>query len=217
MQFQIRNKNRSAIYDVNDGMAYLVCAGLMLIYLSVAGSIISNYSPLKNFINTESLTLSGLIVFSMAFLSVVILTMFTFILVYHFLCKYKEKHHPENTSEKVKDKLNEPYVDKNDKEKVYLLHELIKEYGIEYSTSNQSDQLYLKLYLKDNNQYNKLNYDQYDNDEKDAIQDVINYKQLTEKEAIQLFDQYIIYYSRSKIKSIEEKNELRKRIMNKNM
>lgn len=217
MQFQIRNKNKSAAYDVNDAMAYLICAGLMLTYLSVAGSIISNYSPLKNFINTESLTPSGLIVFSMAFLSVVILTMFTFILVYHFLCKYKEKHHPENISEKVKNNLNEPYVDKNDKEKVYLLHELIKEYGIEYSTSNQSDQLYLKLYLKDNNQYNKLNYDQYDNDEKDAIQDVINYKQLTEKEAIQLFDQYIIHYSRPKIKSIEEKNKLRKRIMNKNM
>lgn len=216
MKFKIRNKNKAASYDVNDIEGYLTCLFFLIVYLFIAMSIIS-ISPLKNFIDSEAPSLSGLILVGVTFLFIVILTILSLIPTYTFIYKYKEKHYPENINEKIKDCLNTPYVDKKDKEKIYLLHELIKKYGIEHSKNDQHDHFYLELDLKGNNQYNKIDYDQYDDDEKDAIQDVINHKQLTENEAIQFYNKFIDQYARPIVRSIEEKNKLKQKIVNKNI
>ena len=216
MEFRIRNKNKPASNNVSDIESFIAYLLLMIVYLIIAISIISN-SPLKNFINTEAPDLSDLVVIGVTLLFVITLTIFTLIPVYSFINQYKVTHYPENMGEKIKDSLNTPYVDKKDKETVYLLHELIKKYGIEHSKNDQHNHFYLELDLKDHGQYDKIDYDQYDDDEKDVIYDVTKYKKLTENEAIQFFDQYIRNYSYPKIRSIEERNELKQRIMNKSL
>lgn len=53
-----------------------------------------------------------------------------FILLLFKLAYLFEKSYLSDQLENLKDDLNEPYVDPNDIEKVYLLHELIKKYGL---------------------------------------------------------------------------------------
>lgn len=216
MEFKIRNKNKLKTDYIDELEAYMVGLLFALIYLLISSFVIAN-SPLRQFINNNASIISVFIIIIMTLICICLLTSVSSIIIYKFINQYKAKHYPENISEKIKDSLNTPYVDKKDKEKVYLLHELIKKYGIEHSKNNQHDHFYLELDLKDNDQYDKIDYNQYDDDQKDVIYDLIKHKKLTENEAIQFFDQYISDYSYPKIRSIEERNELKQRIINKNM
>lgn len=124
----------------------------------------------------------------------------------------------------LQNKLNEKYVDKNDYEKVYLLYELIKNHNVAFkdtynkcSVSNHLITVQLCELKVNKNQYKKFNQVKYeDPDIKDILNDkVLNVKKLSRDEALQFYDQYLNFDNQN-IKTIEEYNELEKRLKDKN-
>lgn len=142
-----------------------------------------------------------------------------FILIYLFRHKIYLKIYGDKTmGERLQSRLNNVYIDKNDNEKVYLLHELIKKHGINYSKNDQSDNNFLRLDINvDSSQYKEINYDNYDDNQIDAIKKVIAYKEIDSINTCYFFDQYIGEYIEPKIMTIEESNKVTQRIIDKNL
>lgn len=214
MQFKIRNKNIMKTDYLELGEIPPLTALSFILSTLVVFPFIS-LTPFKD-ITVNDLTAAGLIFIIIITLVVVVLS----ISILYILCNIinKRRFNTENYVEKVKNTLNESYIDKNDNEKVYLLHELIKKHGIDYSTYNQENDLYLELNLNlDNNKYEKFNKNNYDNDRLDILNNIINHKKIEDNQAIEFFDQYISLYSKPKVRSIEERNKLKQKIENKNL
>ena len=112
--------------------------------------------------------------------------------------------------------LNKIYVDKNDNEKVYLLHELIKKYGVEYSHDDQSQDEYIILKLN-TDKYQKIDYDDYTKDQINGLKKVIEHKKIDSNETFYFFDQYIDEYISPKITTAEESLKTTQRIIDKNL
>lgn len=138
------------------------------------------------------------------------------------ILQFKYKIFDETEEERIKiiqKKLNEKYVDANDKEKIYLLHEIIKKEGLNYSLKNQinSNDLELKINTSNNNykEFNRLDYDD------ENVYNILNKeiavkKQLSFEEVKTFFNKYIEPYLQSKQKSFDEKEKTYKRLLNKN-
>lgn len=214
MQFKIRNKNIMKTDYIDVGEDILLTLVSIIISALVVFSI-TLLTPFKVLIEGD-LTVSGLIFIIIIMCIVGGLSM----IILAILCSLinKRRLNTENYIKKVQDTLNESYIDKNDNEKVYLLHELIKKYGINYSTYDQENDLYLELNLNlDNDKYEKFNKNNYDNDKLDIMKNIINRKKINEDQAIEFFDQYVSLYSKPKVRSIEERNKLKQKIENKNL
>lgn len=214
MQFKIRNKNIMKTDYIDVGEDILLTLVSIIISALVVFSI-TLLTPFKVLIEGD-LTVSGLIFIIIIMCIVGGLSM----IILAILCSLinKRRLNTENYIKKVQDTLNESYIDKNDNEKVYLLHELIKKYGINYSTYDQENDLYLELNLNlDNDKYEKFNKNNYDNDRLDILNNIINHKKIDDNQAIEFFDQYISLYSKPKVRSIEERNKLKQKIENKNL
>lgn len=215
MQFKIRNKNimKTDYVDLQETI-FLMLVSLIISFLVVFS--FTSLTPFKDLIINDDLTVSVLIFIIIATCVVYGLSIIILIILCNII--NKRRFNTENYVEKVKNTLNESYIDKNDNEKVYLLHELIKKHGIDYSTYNQENDLYLELNLNlDNNKYEKFNKNNYDNDRLDILNNIINHKKIEDNQAIEFFDQYISLYSKPKVRSIEERNKLKQKIENKNL
>lgn len=159
----------------------------------------------------------------MDLLSSIIPSMFLFI--YLIYLDYKRLNNVINDEvNQLQDKLNEEYVDKDDNEKVYLLHELIKNHDVVLKDIYDELGVYNHLItvrsyeLKvDKNQYRKFDQVKYnDPDIKDILNDkVLNVKKLSRDEALQFYYQYLNFDNQN-IKTIEEYVELEKRLKDKN-
>lgn len=147
------------------------------------------------------------------------------IFVYLIYLDYKRLNNVINDEvNQLQDKLNEEYVDKDDYEKVYLLHELIKNHDVVLKDIYDEIGVYNHLItvrsyeLKvDKNQYKKFSQVKYnDPDIKDILNDqVLNVKKLSRDEALQFYYQYLNFDNQN-IKTIEEYVELEKRLKDKN-
>ena len=147
------------------------------------------------------------------------------IFVYLIYLDYKRLNNVINDEvNQLQDKLNEEYVDKDDYEKVYLLHELIKNHDVVLKDIYDELGVYNHLItvrsykLKiDKNQYKKFSQVRYnDPDIKDILNDkVLNVKKLSRDEALQFYYQYLNFDNQN-IKTIEEYVELEKRLKDKN-
>lgn len=214
MQFKIRNKNIMKTDYIDVGEDILLTLVSIIISALVVFSI-TLLTPFKVLIEGD-VTVSGLIFIIIIMCIVGGLSM----IILAILCSLinKRRLNTENYIKKVQDTLNESYIDKNDNEKVYLLHELIKKYGINYSTYDQENDLYLELNLNlDNNKYEKFNKNNYDNDRLDILNNIINRKKIDDNQAVEFFDRYISLYSKPRVRSIEERNKLKQKIENKNL
>lgn len=123
-------------------------------------------------------------------------------------------------TQKLQNHLNEKYVSRDDHEKVYLLHELITKYNLEYSSVDQSDDYSLTLELNTNN-FIKFESKLYkDEDVYTEIKDnVLNDQTLSEDEVQRFYYKYIdhkIKPEQKRIKSLDEYNVLSQRLKNKN-
>lgn len=215
MQFKIRNKNimKTDYVDLQETI-FLMLVSLIISFLVVFS--FTSLTPFKDLTINDDLTVSGLIFIIIATCVVYGLSIIILIILCNII--NKRRFNTENYVEKVKNTLNESYIDKNDNEKVYLLHELIKKHGIDYSTYDQENDLYIELNLNLNNdKYKKFKKDDYDSDKQDIMKNIINRKKINEDQAIEFFDQYISLYSKPKVRSIEERNELTRKIENKNL
>lgn len=147
------------------------------------------------------------------------------IFVYLIYLDYKRLNNVINDEvNQLQDKLNEEYVDKDDYEKVYLLHELIKNHDVVLKDIYDELGVYNHLItvrsykLKINkNQYKKFSQVRYnDPDIKDILNDkVLNVKKLSRDETLQFYYQYLNFDNQN-IKTIEEYVELEKRLKDKN-
>ena len=139
------------------------------------------------------------------------------IIAYLFRHKfYLSIYGTQTMDERLQFYLNKVYVDKNDNEKVYLLHELIKKYGVEYSRDDQSQDNYIILKLN-TDKYQKIDYDDYTKDQIDGLKKVINHKKIESNETFYFFDQYIDEYISPKITTAEESLKTTQRIIDKNL
>lgn len=145
--------------------------------------------------------------------------LFIFIVTIEYNIKKGNKLNSTIT-QKLQEQLNEKYVFRDDHEKVYLLHELIKKYDLEYSSTDQSNDARLKLELNTNN-FIKLEPELYkDEDVYTEIKDnVLNDQTLSEDEVQRFYYKYIdhkIKPEQKRIKSLDEYNVLSQRLKNKN-
>lgn len=138
------------------------------------------------------------------------------------ILQFKYKIFNETEEERIKiiqKKLNEKYVDVNDKEKIYLLHEIIKKEGLNYSLKDQINlnDLELKINTSNNNykKFNKLDYE--DEDVYNTLnKEIAVKKQLSFEEVKPFFNKYIEPYLKSKQKTFDEKEKIYKKLLNKN-
>lgn len=136
------------------------------------------------------------------------------------ILKFKYKIFDETKEERIKEvqrKLNEKYVDVNDKERIYLLHEIIRKEGLNYSLKDQTNlnDLELKINISNYKEFNKLDYDDED------VYNILNKeiavkKQISFEEVKPFFNKYIEPYLQSKQKSFDEKEKTYKKLLNKN-
>lgn len=130
----------------------------------------------------------------------------------------------EHELNELQDQLNTKLVDKNDNEKVYLLHDLISNNNITFK--DQYNMIgYRSYYINVNKfildidddkyeDFNKINYK--DNDVKKILNNkVLKPKLLSKNEALQFYDRYLSNNNQN-IKSLEEYNELERRLKDKN-
>ena len=160
---------------------------------------------------------------NMAFLHVV-----TFIISFIYWMNFNNKSNTkESHLEEMQSYLNTPYIDMNDKEKVYLLHELIKTYGVIKDESSRSQLknylLDLKLDVKKSN-FNFIKFTQ-DNYQDQSVakmlgEDVIPQKELDLYETESFFNNYIQpaleCNVQDKHKSLEELELQRSQLLTKN-
>lgn len=129
----------------------------------------------------------------------------------------------ERELNKLQDQLNTKLVDKNDNEKVYLLHDLISNNNITFKDQcnmigYRSHSINVKKFILDIDDdkyedFNKINYK--DNDVKKILNNkVLKPKLLSKNEALQFYDRYLNVTQ--DIKSLEEYNKLEKRLKDKN-
>lgn len=160
---------------------------------------------------------------NMAFLHVV-----TFVVSFIYWMNFNNKSNTkESYLEDMQSYLNTPYIDMNDNEQIYLLHELIKKYGVindKISRSQLKNYLLdLKLDVKKSN-FNFINFNQ-DNYQDQSVakmlkEDVIPQKELNLYETETFFNNYIQpaleCNVQDKHKSLEELELQRSHLLNKN-
>lgn len=181
---------------------------IILLLLYFASFIIT--TPFSSFLSLCNMFIISFIIF---------ILLFILIAKIEYNMKTSNKLNSEIT-QKLQEELNEKYVSRDDHETVYLLHELIKKYGLEYSSIDQSDDYRLKLELNTNN-FIKFESKLYnDKDVYNELRDnVLNDKKLTEDETQKFYYKYIehkIKPEQKKIKSLEEHYALSKRLKDKN-
>lgn len=160
---------------------------------------------------------------NMAFLHVV-----TFVVSFIYWMNFNNKSNTkESYLEDMQSYLNTPYIDMNDNEQIYLLHELIKKYGVindKISRSQLKNYLLdLKLDVKKSN-FNFINFNQ-DNYQDQSVakmlrEEVIPQKELDLFETKTFFNNYIQPALecdvQDKHKSLEELELQRSHLLNKN-
>lgn len=148
-----------------------------------------------------------------------------FILLFIFIAKIEYNMKTSNKlnskiTQKLQEQLNEKYVSRDDHEKVYLLHELIKTYHLEYSSIDQSDndKIHLELNTNDFIKFERELYN--DEDVYNELKDnVLNDQILNEEKAQKFYYTYIhhkIKPKQKRIKSLDERHVLSQRLKNKN-
>lgn len=197
---------------INLFFSFLASSFILMIPMAIIGLIITFIiDPIFSLSETKCNYL-----FLIIFLILVILL--TLIL------QFKYKIFDETEEERIKiiqKKLNKKYVDVNDKEKIYLLHEIIKKEGLNYSLKDQinSNDLELKIKTKtSNNNYKKFNRLDYEDEDVYNIlnKEVAVKKQISFEEVKPFFNEYIEPYLQSKQKSFDEKEKTYKKLLNKN-
>lgn len=166
--------------------AFITTMFILSLIISMSDFVICrifNFQPIFN----ESLL-------NMTFLFVVIFVV-SFIYWMNFNNKLTTK---ESYLKEMQSYLNTPYINMNDKEKVYLLHELIKKYGI---INNKESRSQLKNYLldlkldvkKSNFNFIKFTQDNYQDQSaaKMLREEVIPQKELDLYETEEFFNNYI--------------------------
>lgn len=143
-----------------------------------------------------------------------------FILLSFNLVYLIEKSDLSDQLENLKDDLNEPYVDPNDIEKVYLLHELIKKYDLKKieKDCNYDVNYKINFILNTDIKYeNFKNVNYTDSDLKNILKyKVVPQKELTQQQVEQFFNDEVEPILNLNKKSFEEKEALLKRVINKN-
>lgn len=219
MEFTIKNKNKDAPSSLtkSDIIAYYAQIFIVsspaniLLLLGVLYPILSSIFNINNF----GFILLASILWE-CFWVIILPSIIIYVLRHIFYNQLYDTK--ESINKKIHNTLNKVYIDKNDNEKIYLLHELIKKHGLNYSDYNQHDEFNIILNLNiDDNEYKKINYDDYNVHQIDAIKKVINNKKIDIDEASQFYDKYIEIYLSPKVMSIEESNEISQRIFNKNL
>lgn len=147
------------------------------------------------------------------------------IFIYLIYLDYKRLNNVINDEiNQLQDKLNEEYVDKDDNEKVYLLHELIKNHAVvlkdvydEFDVHNRLVTVQSHELKVNKDQYKKFDQVKYeDNDVKDILNDkILKPKFLSKDEALQFYYCYLNFDNQN-IKTIEEYVQLEKRLKDKN-
>lgn len=209
MKFKIRNKNYLANQSQSPDFAFiLMYYALNLLGLFTVSVIIMAMTYIM--INS-SLILS----IEFILMSVILPVVITFITKNK---AFKSFYDIRDIDEILQDDLNKIYVSKNDPGQIYFLHELIINHGIENSKHDQSNEIDIELNLKDSdNKYHQFNKENYDLDQIDAFKEVIKWRKMSIEEASQFYDKFIDQYTRPVVRSIEERNQLKQRIINKNM
>lgn len=193
---------------INLFFSFLASSFILMIPMAIIGLIITFIiDPIFSLSETKCNYL-----FLIIFLILVILL--TLIL------QFKYKIFDETEEERIKiiqKKLNEKYVDVNDKERIYLLHEIIRKEGLNYSLKDQTNlnDLELKINTSNYKEFNKLDYDDED------VYNILNKevavkKQISFEEVKPFFNEYIEPYLQSKQKSFDEKEKTYKKLLNKN-
>ena len=212
----IKDMKNTQIYNKYNHLYVL----FFIIYLFILMSFMFISTPLISYLMVNI----GIDNFVYSIIIDLLISIIPSILVFIYLIYLDYKRLNNIIDDKVnqlKNKLNEKYVDKNDYEKVYLLHELIKNHNVVFKDKySDSDHLMtVQSYeLKVNkNQYKKFNQVKYeDPDVKEILNNkILNSKKLSRYEALQFYDQYL-NFDKKNIKTIEEYNELEKRLKDKN-
>ena len=143
-----------------------------------------------------------------------------FILLLFKLVYLIEKSDLSDQLENLKDDLNEPYVDPNDIEKVYLLHELIKKYDLKKIEKDCNYDVNYKINFILNTDIKYENFENVnytDSDLKNILKyKVVPQKELTQQQVKQFFNDEVEPILNLNKKSFEEKEVLLKRVINKN-
>lgn len=143
-----------------------------------------------------------------------------FILLSFNLVYLIEKSDLSDQLENLKDDLNEPYVDPNDIEKVYLLHELIKKYDLKKIEKDCNYDVNYKINFILNTDIKYENFENVnytDSDLKNILKyKVVPQKELTQQQVKQFFNDEVEPILNLNKKSFEEKEVLLKRVINKN-
>lgn len=143
-----------------------------------------------------------------------------FILLSFKLVYLIEKSDLSDQLENLKDDLNEPYVDPNDIEKVYLLHELIKKYDLKKIEKDCNYDVNYKINFILNTDIKYENFENVnytDSDLKNILKyKVVPQKELTQQQVKQFFNDEVEPILNLNKKSFEEKEVLLKRVINKN-
>ena len=215
MKFKIENKNIDLPKSLqSDDIGYaLFCSFIILLIPSAILSILTCIISSLIFGDTNidlNLTLSLSVLF---FLLICGPPIIAYLFRHKF---YLSIYGTQTMDERLQFYLNKVYVDKNDNEKVYLLHELIKKYGVEYSRDDQSQDNYIILKLN-TDKYQKIDYDDYTKDQINGLKKVIEHKKIDSNETFYFFDQYIDEYISPKITTAEESLKTTQRIIDKNL
>lgn len=124
------------------------------------------------------------------------------------------RHYRENyIDHKFHEDINTAYVDKNDYEKVYLLHEIVNQ---EKCTAKRVDDdgWGIDLYLLDYELYDEDDYDQVT---RDILNKIISNKQLSFEDAMKMkYDKLRNEIKKPSYETMREKDELEERLMRKN-
>lgn len=167
-------------------------------------------------------------IFNESFLNTIFLIAVTFIVSFIYWMNFNNKSNTkESYLEEMQSYLNTPYIDMNDKEKVYLLHELIKKHGVindKLSRSQLKNYLLdLKLDVKKSNfNFIKFKQDNYQDQSvaKMLREEVIPQKELDLYDTEEFFNNYIQpaleCNVQDKHKSLEELELQRSHLLNKN-
>ena len=209
MKFKIRNKNYLENQSQSPDFAFILLHYISnLVGLFTVSIIIMAATRLV----TDSILILLIEFILMSIILPVVIT---------FLTKnkaFEAFYDVRDIDETLQNDLNKIYVSKNDPEQIYFLHELIINHGIENSKHDQSNEINIELNLKESdNKYYQFDEENYDSDQIDVFKEVIKYRKMSIEKASQFYDKFIDQYTRPVVRSIEERNQLKQRIMNKNM
>ena len=211
MKFKIRNKNYLANQSQSPDFAFI-----LMYYIS---NLVGLFTVSIIIMATTRLVTDSILILLIEFIlmSIILPVVITFITKNKAFEAFYD-FFEEDENEILQDNLNKIYVSKKDHEQIYLLHELIINHGIENSKHDQSNEINIELNLKDSNdKYHQFDEENYDSDQIDVFKEVIKYRKMSIEKASQFYDKFIDQYTRPVVRSIEERNELKQRIMNKNM